>query len=73
MIENLKKYFPVRSGLFNRHKSNVQAVDDVSFFINRGETFYRVRSGPYSRNKVNALSSRLKSNSINSLVIKLKQ
>ena len=41
--------------------------------INRGETFYRVRSGPYSREKVNALSSRLKSNRINSLVIKLKQ
>ena len=41
--------------------------------IKRGETFYRVRSGPYNRDKVNALSSRLKRNKINSLVIKLKQ
>jgi cell division protein FtsN len=41
--------------------------------INRGEIFYRVRSGPYSRDKVNSLSGRLKTNKINSLVIKLKQ
>lgn len=41
--------------------------------IKRGEIFYRVRSGPYGRDKVNALRERLKKNSINSLVIKLKQ
>ena len=41
--------------------------------INRGEIFYRVRSGPYGRDKVNSLSGRLKTNKINSLVIKLKQ
>ena len=35
-IKNLKKYFPVKhSGV---HKKYVQAVDDVSFYINKGET-----------------------------------
>lgn len=35
-IKNLKQYFPVAAGFF---KTNyVKAVDDVSFFINRGET-----------------------------------
>ncbi|QNK40994.1 ABC transporter ATP-binding protein [Caproicibacter fermentans] len=35
-IQNLKQYFPVKTGTFS--KGYVQAVDDVSFFINRGET-----------------------------------
>lgn len=38
-IENLKVYFPIRSGLvFERHIGDVKAVDDVSFSIERGET-----------------------------------
>lgn len=37
-IKNLKKYFPVRKGLFKRTVANVMAVNDVSFFINQGET-----------------------------------
>lgn len=40
--------------------------------VNGGEVFHRVRSGPYGREQVNALRARLKSNNINSLVIKLK-
>jgi len=35
-IKNLKKYFPVRSG-FGK-KAYIKAVDDVSFFIKKGET-----------------------------------
>jgi len=38
-IENLKKYFPVRGGLFSRTINYVKAVDDVSFSIMKGETF----------------------------------
>lgn len=35
-VEGLKQYFPVASGLFS--KKFVKAVDDVSFFVNKGET-----------------------------------
>ncbi|MES9900259.1 MAG: SPOR domain-containing protein [Sedimenticola sp.] len=41
--------------------------------INGGDTFHRVRSGPYTRKQVNSLRARLKENKINSLVIKLKK
>jgi peptide/nickel transport system ATP-binding protein len=38
-IENLKVYFPIKSGLvLDRHVGDVRAVDDVSFQISRGET-----------------------------------
>ncbi len=37
-VNNLVKYFPVRAGLMQRVKAWVKAVDDVSFFINEGET-----------------------------------
>ena len=35
-IINLKKYFPIKTGFIK--KSNVQAVEDVSFTIRKGET-----------------------------------
>ena len=34
----LKKYFPIRGGLMKRAVGAVKAVDDVTFFIKRGET-----------------------------------
>jgi oligopeptide transport system ATP-binding protein len=37
-INNLKKYFPVKKGLFNTTPSYVKAVDGISFSINKGET-----------------------------------
>ena len=37
-VRNLKQYFPIRRGLFNRVAANVRAVDDISFSIKRGET-----------------------------------
>lgn len=38
-IQNLKKYFPITGGVFKRVVGNVRAVDDVSFQINKGESF----------------------------------
>jgi oligopeptide/dipeptide ABC transporter ATP-binding protein len=38
-VKNLKKYFPVRSGVFSRISAWVKAVDDVSFDIQSSETF----------------------------------
>src|SRR3989442_11397400 len=37
-VENLKMYFPVTSGILSRTTAWVQAVDDVSFEVRRGET-----------------------------------
>src|ERR1700709_2712638 len=37
-VNDLKKHFPVRGGLFSRKSSWVYAVDGVSFEVNRGET-----------------------------------
>ena len=39
-VKNLKKYFNLRSGfLSQRFSGSVKAIDDISFFINKGETF----------------------------------
>lgn len=38
-VKNLKKYFPVKSGLLNRTVGQVKAVDDISLSIHAGETF----------------------------------
>jgi oligopeptide transport system ATP-binding protein len=37
-IHQLKKYFPIRKGFFQRLAGEVKAVDDVSLDIRRGET-----------------------------------
>jgi peptide/nickel transport system ATP-binding protein len=38
-VENLKVYFPIKSGIvLDRHVGDVRAVDDVTFEIRRGET-----------------------------------
>jgi oligopeptide/dipeptide ABC transporter ATP-binding protein len=38
VVENLVKYFPVRGGLMQRVVAWVQAVDDISFTVRKGET-----------------------------------
>lgn len=35
-VKNLKQYFPIKTGFFKT--TNLKAVDDVSFFIKKGET-----------------------------------
>ena len=37
-VENLKKYFPIKAGIFSKTVGHVKAVDDVSFEIKKGET-----------------------------------
>ena len=37
-VVHLKKYFPIRAGLLKRPVGAVRAVDDVNFYIKRGET-----------------------------------
>lgn len=37
-VNEIKKYFPIRGGFFQKVVANVKAVDGVSFYIRRGET-----------------------------------
>ncbi|ALC91780.1 peptide ABC transporter ATPase [Bacillus sp. FJAT-18017] len=37
-VHGLKKYFPITGGLFGRKRGEVKAVDDVSFYVKKGET-----------------------------------
>ena len=37
-VRNLRKWFPVKKGVFSRHVADVKAVDGVSFEVARGET-----------------------------------
>ena len=35
-VKNLKKYFPVKKGVFAKISGWIKAVDDISFTINKG-------------------------------------
>ncbi|HRV82924.1 MAG TPA: ATP-binding cassette domain-containing protein, partial [Planctomycetota bacterium] len=37
-VRGLKKYFPIRKGLFSRHVGDVKAVDGLDFMLDHGET-----------------------------------
>jgi peptide/nickel transport system ATP-binding protein len=37
-VKNLRKFFPIRRGFLQKVVGHVRAVDDVTFYINRGET-----------------------------------
>jgi len=36
-VVNLKKYFPITGGLFNKKIGNVKAVEKINFSIKQGE------------------------------------
>ena len=38
-VKDLKKHFPIQRGFLRKTVGYVKAVDGVSFFIRRGETF----------------------------------
>ncbi len=38
-INGLKKYFNVATPMFQKEKNKLKAVDDINFFIHKGETF----------------------------------
>ena len=38
IAQDLRKYFPIRGGLLQRHLADVKAVDQVSFSVRKGET-----------------------------------
>jgi oligopeptide transport system ATP-binding protein len=37
-VKNLKKYFPIKKGIFSKTVAHVKAVDGVDFYVKNGET-----------------------------------
>jgi oligopeptide/dipeptide ABC transporter ATP-binding protein len=59
VVKNLKKYFPVRSGVLQRVTDWVQAVDDVSFSISPGKTLGMVGESGCGKTTIGRLILRL--------------
>ena len=58
-IRNLRKYFPIRGGLFSSHIGDVRAVDGVSFDVRQGETVGLVGESGCGKTTVGRLILRL--------------
>jgi oligopeptide/dipeptide ABC transporter ATP-binding protein len=58
-VANLKKYFPIKEGIFKRKKKVVYAVDDVSFDIEPGETLSLVGESGCGKSTVGLTIMRL--------------
>jgi oligopeptide/dipeptide ABC transporter ATP-binding protein len=56
---NLRKYFPIRGGLFSSHIGDVRAVDGVSFDVMEGETVGLVGESGCGKTTVGRLMLRL--------------
>ncbi|ALG05748.1 ABC transporter ATP-binding protein [Kibdelosporangium phytohabitans] len=55
----LQKYFPIRKGLLQRVKGNVQAVDGLSFTVQKGETLSLVGESGCGKTTTGRLLTRL--------------
>ncbi|MDR1622448.1 MAG: ATP-binding cassette domain-containing protein [Synergistaceae bacterium] len=58
-VRNLKKYFPLKRGLFGSRANFVKAVDDVSLSIERGETLGLVGESGCGKTTVGRTIARL--------------
>jgi len=58
-VRNLRKFFPIRGGLFSQHIGDVRAVDGVSFEVHEGETVGLVGESGCGKTTVGRLMLRL--------------
>jgi oligopeptide/dipeptide ABC transporter ATP-binding protein len=58
-VHNLRKYFPIRGGVFSTHIGDVRAVDGVSFDLHAGETVGLVGESGCGKTTVGRLLLRL--------------
>lgn len=58
-VKNLKKYFPITSGIFSRVVNYVKAVDNISFHIKSGETLGLVGESGCGKTTVSRVILRL--------------
>jgi oligopeptide transport system ATP-binding protein len=59
VVRNLRKWFPIRGGVFSTHIGDVRAVDGVNFDIGRGETVGLVGESGCGKTTVGRLMLRL--------------
>jgi oligopeptide/dipeptide ABC transporter ATP-binding protein len=58
-VKHIKKYFPLKAGLFAKQSGCVKAVDDVSFSMLKGETFGLVGESGCGKSTVSRVIMRL--------------
>lgn len=58
-VRCLKKYFPIRKGVFRRHVGDMKAVDDISFHLDEGEVVGLVGESGSGKSTVGRASIRL--------------
>lgn len=72
-VKGLKKYFPITGGLFGKVKAEVKAVDDVSFYVKRGETLGIVGESGCGKSTTGRLLMRLIEASDGSIIFEDKE
>ncbi|MBL4953572.1 dipeptide ABC transporter ATP-binding protein [Neobacillus sp. OS1-32] len=72
-VKGLKKYFPITGGILGRRQGEVKAVDDVSFYVKKGETLGIVGESGCGKSTTGRLLMRLIEASDGSIIFEDKE